>query len=241
MNTLRYKLLDMKWGLLFLSTLFFVACNNNVINPAEKIAQHRKPVVSTLFDDINLYTMEGVRPLPANAMFPFIDIQSPDSNTRRIVYQRAPGDSIERIYKKENGMWTAHFRGEEDGLIVSTWEYISPEKITELEYTRTKEWDEYHLNAVSLFAKDKSVTYLIDPKKPVIMNPVPTALDSIQNNISKMYLEDQQLRDGVLTLIDTEVDGKTKQSAKPDTTQWRVGKHSWFWWRQMYPLAEKIR
>lgn len=231
----------MKWIRLFLVTSVIASCNSSNINPASKVMEFRKPEVSTFFDDINLYTLEGVRPLSARAMFPYISIQDVDSATKRVVYQRAPGDSTERVYTKENGYWTTHYHSDEGDEDYSTWEYISPEKITELEYKMTAKKDVYLLTALSLFSKDKSVTYIPDPKKKIRLNPVPTALDSIKDNIYRMYLESQEHRNDTLTLIDTEVDGKTMKNLKTDTIQWKVGKHSWFWWRQMYPLAEKIK
>lgn len=231
----------MKWVIYIFVAALFSACHNADINPASKIAEHRKPEVSTLFDDINLYTLEGVRPLSARAMFPYISIQDLDSVTKSVAYQRGPGDSTVRIYTKENGYWTTHYHSDEGDADYSTWEYISPEKITELEYKMTDKKDVYLLNAVSLFSKDKSVTYIPDPKKNIRFNPVPTVLDSIQNDLSKMYLETQEHKGDTLTIIDTEVDVKTMKNLRSDTVQWNVGKHSWFWWRQMYTLATKIR
>lgn len=229
--------LKMKLIPICLSTLILASCNG--LNPVKKITEHQKPEVSTLFDDIDLYNLEGVRPLPAKAMFPYINIQDLGTNKRRIVYQRAPGDSTERIYEKQNGLWTTHYPGLEDGVRTSIWEFISPEKITELEYTASQSRDAFYLTAVTMYSKDKSVSYIIDEKKKITFNPVATALDSVANDISTMYLEDQELKNGVLTLIDTKVDGKTKKSYPPDTLRRNTGNHSYFWYRQMYTLIKE--
>jgi hypothetical protein len=185
-----------------------------------------------IFDDIDLFRLEGSRRMD-HVSYPYIKLIKTTENERRVVYQSSEKDSTVREYWKVRNYWTTHFQWLSDTGYFTTYQFILPEKIVELNYNDTSKYSDFILHDGSIIEKNKEVIYSFGGNRGISIPPGIYAIDSIKNKVGEIITDIFLINNGVLTYSTSTISViNKKDTLYKDKTCYQVGSHSSFWWRQ---------
>ena len=205
------------------------------------IVQQQEPekiMDSNVYDDINLFKLEGIKLIKQPISYPYIKIEERNNHTKRIVYKRGSKDSIENIYQKDGIYWTTSYEYKADTGYLRVHEYITPDRIIELEYGGTWEKQGYHLHDASLIQRDSMITFGFGGEKGIKINPDPNNFEILKKTAKTFFIDKILVEKNRLVKIWTRIDNAHGYRFYSDTSCFEANNHSWFWWR--YFRTKKI-
>ena len=214
--------------------LFSCTTNSNKEKKSEKQLLPDESTITDkdVYDDINLFKLEGVNKISNPTKYPYIKIDSLSPNKKRVVYKKTKNDFVERTYLKENNYWTTSYDYRADTGYDRIYEYIISEKIIDITYTGTWEKTNFHLADISEHEKNKIVMYVIhDYRSPlIIVKPSIKLLELYKNKAVRILTDEYNIRNGVLKIVTNFYDINENKTYYKDTSCYPIENHSWFWW-----------
>jgi hypothetical protein len=184
-----------------------------------------------VYDDINLFRLEGVNGIKKPVKYPYIKIEKVNDIEKRIVYKISNNDSIESRFKLENGYWASQHEWKTDTGYAITYQYIKPDKIIELDYQGTYRKKDYRLHSASLYEKGNEIAYSYFGEKGIIENPKPENFQILKSNANAVYKTSYETKEGLLKVISNYWDNKEARMFFSDTSCYKTNGHSHFWWK----------
>jgi hypothetical protein len=182
-----------------------------------------------MFNDIDLFKLEGVGRMDS-VSYPFIRVVKTGADKRRVVYQSSEKDSAVRDYWRDGNYWTTRYRWLSDTGYFTTYQFILPQKIIELNYRDTAKYSDFILHDGSLIKTNSEVAYSFAGDRGISIRPGIDAIDSIRGKVSQIITDDFVIDKGILTCSAVSVD--KKDTSYNEKYCFQVGDHSTFWWRQ---------
>jgi hypothetical protein len=192
-----------------------------------------------VYDDIDLFNLQGLKQIKNPTKYPYIKIESLN-NQRKIIYKRSAKDSVERIYNKKNGYWTTTFELKADTGYIAVYEYIISKKIIELEYYGTYKKTDYHLHDAALIEKDKIITYSFWGDKGIDITPHPNNFEVVKKKGKAIFTDRIDKNNDALRIRSSSFDKIKNEIFYSDTSCYKINDHSWFWWRY-FALEKSIK
>lgn len=239
MEQLLRKKLKKAYPILML-TMTIASCKNSKDPEAEVheiIPAVAKSVLSDItdtnvYDDIDLFKIEGVRKIEKPTTYPYIKVEDLSKTEKRVVYINSKSDSIERKYQIKGTYWTSSYEYRIDTNWVKVFEFVTPDKIIELDYFGRFDKTGYHLDDASETMGDKEITYSFWSETGPFIEPDVRLIDFVKKNAGVIITEDFENINGIMTIISNSFDRRTNIRFKADTTCYDVGNHSNFWFKK---------
>jgi hypothetical protein len=183
-----------------------------------------------VYDDIDLFIMRGINKIETPNSYPYIKVDSLE-NAKRIIYKISGKDSAERIYTKEDKYWTTSYEFKGDTGYTAIYEYITPEKIIELDYEGTYKKTGYYLHDASLIEKDKMITYGFYGDKGIDVSPHPYNFEVVRKKAKAIFTERIYSSHDMFSISSEYFDKTRNKIFYSDSSCYKINNHSWFWWR----------
>ena len=184
---------------------------------------------SNVYDDIDLFNLEGVKEIKHPTSYPYITIRDQGKLTKKVIYKYTATDSTERVYEKKESYWIGFYEFRADSGYNRTYEYIQPNKIVRLSYYGSYMKTGFHLDDIFVIEKDKSTQYSYWSEIGLYIEPNINNLDLIKNKINVIVKEELQRENGVLIIYSKSIDKIKNRIFETDTICYNIGEHSWFW------------
>jgi hypothetical protein len=148
------------------------------------------------FEDINLYTLEGVGKIDRSPQYPYIELEYVDDNERNIVYHGSKDMVYRREYKKLNNIWTTSFTSNGDTCAIITYEYILPNKLMNLYYCYNNNINDTVLTDVLVFEGSSETIYEMGNERNIL--PGINVIDFAKSNSKSVFTKDITIKDNIL-------------------------------------------
>ena len=214
--------------LLLILLLYHISCKNN----SEKEKMPETIMDSNVYEDIDLFKLEGIREIKKPINYPYIIIRSHGDFEKKIVYKRSLRDITELIYKRNGDYWESIHEYWMDSGYTRIYEYVKKDYIIELIYYGSPQKNGFHLDDLSIITNNKKTFYSFWDKKGPFIEPDIKNFDLVKNKANVIVTDEFNIKDGTLTIISNSFDKRRKEKFRIDTTCYNIGKHSLFWFRE---------
>lgn len=191
-----------------------------------------------VFADMDMFTLEGIRPLKAPFAYPYVVIKSKNNNEKDISYHIDNKTVKSFHYEKAGNYWRTIYSQVGDISREYIYEYVMPDKIVGLNYWTHPKTKASYLKEISVFRKWEEENFLMG--KGLTIKPDVSLPDKIRAQASGSVVQKIQMKNGVLRLDRTIYDEKGKESHR-SVVCYRIGNRSYFAWRYLYTDKEEIK
>jgi hypothetical protein len=196
------------------------------------------------YSDINMFDLVGINELTYSQLrFPYIKIDSVDSNTKEVTFLFDDNTASKRVYRKQAlGLWSSErvveYPGEE-GSPFRYYEFIEPTKITVLEYGTSLTRSDIYLSSIEILTGNTITTYDFEPDdfKSLLTNEDSKyPLDEAVMKTVSMF----SIHDHILTYQSHRYELPTNKLMGENKSCYIVNNLSYFWWSVIGHKLEKI-
>lgn len=218
---------------LILSALLLQSCNSN-----DTVKKENLPIKkSVFFEDINLYTLEGVREITKSPTYPYIQVEYVGDKERNIIYHGSKEMNYHRDYKQINGSWNTSYATNGDTCTIITYEFILPSKIIDLYYCHNSNLKDTVLTDVVILEDSVETTFDMGNLPNVI--PGINVVDLAVAKNRSIFTREISTKDNVLRITER-LRTSTDKTLSGNTKCYELGNHTYFWWRNFGWTTKEI-
>lgn len=215
-----------------LIAIVVISCGSKSDN--QKTDKIQKPFTlnENVYDDIDLFKLQGIKKIRYPKKFPYIKIEETES-LKRVIYKQSFTDSVIREYKKEGEQWLTVYEERNDTGYNKYYEYITPKEIVQLGYNGTYEHTDYYLHDVSLISPNDHVIYILGNEPKTYEKPDLKLLDQYKSKAVDLLTYKYEIKAGILKVY-THRQGIKRPDQYSDISCYEIGDHSRFWQQFFY-------
>ncbi|NML38846.1 hypothetical protein HHL17_16690 [Chitinophaga sp. G-6-1-13] len=187
---------------------------------------------------MDMFTLEGIRPLKPPFVYPYVIIKSQNNNEKDISYHTDSKTVRSYHYEKIGNYWRTIYSQVGNISRECTYEYVMPDKIVSLNYWINPKNKVSYLKEVSVFKKWEEENFLMG--KGLTIKPDVSLPDRVRAQASGAVAQKIQMKNGVLRMERTIYNEKGKEIHR-NVTCYRIGNKSYFAWRYLYADKEEIK
>lgn len=214
--------------------LFISACNEGA---HLKRKDFKKDL--TLYKDIDIYNLKGLKPIMDSSSYPYIEIDQLNDSTRNVIFRDShyyPERDI-HIFKKERNYWVTRSASDVDTCGDITYEYVLPNKIIYLFYCQGPGMIDSLLTDVTIFEDSLITAY--DLGAGVKCLPGLDVIPLARNKCVGICITYNKVENGILAINRQCFDEKKKMLSN-NTDFYSYNGYSNYWWKHFRWSQKKI-